>query len=298
MPELPEVESVRLSLIPHLVGRRVATARLYRNDICTTHDGCKPTGSLLLEGAKIAELRRHGKQLAILADDGRAVCVHLGMSGRLFVQRGGERPLHGHAEWRLGDLTLVFEDPRRFGGLWTIPDEAALAARWAELGPDALTITGTALEAGLADSKRAIKAALLDQAVLAGVGNIYADESLFLAEVPPRARANGVRGERAERLAAAIRAVLAGAIRSGGSTLRDYRNGLGEPGLAQREHRVYGRGGEPCATCGETLRQGTIAQRTTVWCVRCQRSASPRRRARGNARSGKPTAGVPFCIER
>ncbi|MBL9032492.1 MAG: bifunctional DNA-formamidopyrimidine glycosylase/DNA-(apurinic or apyrimidinic site) lyase [Phycisphaerae bacterium] len=271
MPELPEVESVRRSLLPHLLGRRVASARLLRADICDTHDGTPPTHAHLLRDASIAELRRHGKQLAILAADGRALVVHLGMSGRLFVSRDSTLPTHAHALWTLdSDTRLVFEDPRRFGGIWTLPHPDALARRWADLGPDALDINGPALERALAGSRRPVKAALLDQRTLAGVGNIYADEALFAARIAPKARAGSIRGMRADDLALAIRRVLLDAIYAGGSTLRDYRDGTGQPGSAQNRHQVYARAGLPCLACGTPLRQASIAQRTTVWCPRCQ----------------------------
>jgi formamidopyrimidine-DNA glycosylase len=282
MPELPEVERVRLSLVPHLRGRRIVTARLFRADICESYGPSlkvvDTTPAALLEGDRVEALERRGKQLAIIGRSGRVLSVHLGMSGQLLWKRAGE-PLpgsHVHAAWEIGGRgdagTLVFRDPRRFGGLWTFESVEDLhAARWNALGPDALTITSEQLAEGLRGSRRAIKAALLDQSVAAGVGNIYADEALFLAGLRPTRQAGRLTGEQVEKLASAVREVLRRSIESGGTTLRDYVDANGERGRAQDGHLVYGRGGEPCRGCGAKLRQGLVAQRTTVWCHRCQR---------------------------
>ena len=284
MPELPEVERVRMSLRPHLMGRRVARAVLHRADICESFAQrraglvrVEASPAALLQGDEVAAMERHGKQLAIIGASGRVLSVHLGMSGQLLWLRVGQ-PLpatHVHAEWAIRDGkgagTLVFRDPRRFGGLWTFDSvEAFRAARWAVLGPDALSVTAEQLGEGLAKSRRAIKAALLDQGVIAGVGNIYADEALFLAGLKPTRRAGSLKAPEVGRHAAAVREVLQRSIETGGSTLRDYVDADGAKGSAQEGHAVYGRGGEPCRACGGTLRQGVVAQRTTVWCPRCQ----------------------------
>lgn len=273
MPELPEVESVRVSLRP-LVGRRIVAASLHRADVCITPTGGRARQVDLLVGLSIVELRRRGKQLAIVAEDGRTLVVHLGMSGQLRLLRRGEDPTqrdHVHAAWSIDDGSqLTFRDPRRFGGLWLLPSRAALDARWAGLGPDALDITTEELADAARGSRRAIKALLLDQGALAGVGNIYADESLFAARIRPTRFAHRIRPEECRCLATAIRETLRGAIRAGGSTLRDYVNAAGRSGEAQHRHAVYGRAGEPCMACGKTLRCTTIAQRTTVFCTGCQ----------------------------
>jgi formamidopyrimidine-DNA glycosylase len=245
-----------------------------RRDVVT---GPRGRDALLL-GAHSVRALRYGKQLALVAADGRAVCAHLGMSGQLLwrphaaalAQRD-----HVHVQWRLeggeGPGRLVFRDPRRFGGLWAFPSlESLQAARWERLGPDALTIESGALQAGLEGSKRAIKAALLDQAVLAGVGNIYADEALFRAGVHPMRAAASLRTEEVEAIARAVRTTLAEAIEAGGSSLRDYRDAMGVAGSYQGRHAVYGRGGLACAVCGRGLDRGIVAQRTTVWCASCQ----------------------------
>lgn len=275
MPELPEVESLRRSLEPGLLGRVVERVELRRRDIV---DG-PATPAALLQGERIDNLRRHGKQMAIVTSSGKHLVVQLGMTGQvLLVHDEGELPPdHVHAVWRLRKDgshpgLLAFRDPRRFGGLTTLESREALQRRWSSLGPDALGITGGELLAGLRASKRAIKAALLDQAVLAGVGNIYADESLFLAQIAPRKLASRLNPKQVDRLAEAIRGVLEQAVRKGGSTLRDYVDASGRAGSFALEHQVYGRAGRPCVRCQTPLRSATLAQRTTVWCPLCQGS--------------------------
>lgn len=274
MPELPEVETVRRTLEPHLIARAVRRAELYRIDICQTHDGPSPSPAVLLEGQRITLLQRHGKQLAIVGE-GSLLLVHLGMSGQLFhlaPGRGPPQPSHIHARWTLDDGSrLIFRDPRRFGGLWTFPSLDTLrASRWSDLGPDGLVIQGDELAAAISGSTRAIKSALLDQFVVAGVGNIYADEALFLSGIRPTRRCRTLSSIEIQTLAGHIRAVLARAIEGRGSTLRDWISGDGEPGSYQGSHLVYGRAGEPCVRCGTILKGIRLAQRATVYCPACQ----------------------------
>jgi formamidopyrimidine-DNA glycosylase len=190
---------------------------------------------------------------------------------------------HVHVTWKLADQAgspagrLVFRDPRRFGGVWAFqgPDEG-FEQRWASLGPDALAVSAAELSARLRTRRasgqtvRNVKSALLDQATIAGVGNIYADESLFRAGILPTRRVDCLSERDISALAEAIRQVMAEAIASGGSSLRDYVDGEGASGSFQVRHRVYGRSGLMCITCGTTLESGTVAQRTTVWCPACQ----------------------------
>jgi formamidopyrimidine-DNA glycosylase len=301
VPELPEVETLRRSLRPHLLGARILSASLRRRDVLTTPGD--PRGGFtrsrsaprprprpvlpahLLQGATISALERRGKQLAILADDGRALVVRLGMSGQVLLAEDPRRATRGldhvHAVWRLAprpdhgrppatDRCLLFRDPRRFGGLAFLPSREALDDHWSALGPDALTITADLLGRRLAGRDTPIKAALLNQAILAGVGNIYADESLFEAGLHPLRRAADLDQAEVNRLAAAIRSVLRAALAAGGSTLRDYRDADGLAGTAQHAHRVYGRTGRPCPRCGLPLASRVIAQRTTTFCTTCQ----------------------------
>lgn len=232
----------------------------------------------LLIDATIAELRRHGKQLAIVGVDQSArlsaLVVQLGMTGNLLAGSSSSvvRPAHTHARWVLErDAALDFTDPRRFGGLRVFRSLNELEEHWSQLGPDALQISGEHLASVLCTSARCVKAALLDQTVLAGVGNIYADESLFLAGIRPQTRCRRITSEQWATLAQNIRSVLSEAVNAGGSTLRDYADANGTSGRYQGQHRVYGRQGESCVRCGSGLRSRVLAQRMTVWCPVCQR---------------------------
>jgi formamidopyrimidine-DNA glycosylase len=290
MPELPEVETLRRSLEPALVGRSIAGVNVTRRDmLCAPGDppggfsrsrSTRPPVRLrpdwLLRGATIARLTRRGKQLGIETPDARAIVVHLGMTGGLRVLDAGERrPAHTHAAWRLDDgRALVFSDARRFGLVRLLP--GGTAGHWAVLGPDALTITASALATRLAGTRRGVKAALLDQAVLAGVGNIYADEALFASRIHPEARADRLDRDAVRALAGAIRSILRRAIDRGGSTIRDYRDASGRAGGYQDAHAVYGRGGQPCVRCGGELALSRVAQRATVHCPACQAPDEPR----------------------
>lgn len=283
MPELPEVERVRRSLSTHILNARVLHCELLRPDVCTPFDGAGGTSATeLLEGGVIRELRRHGKQIAIIAGDGRTLVVHLGMSGQVLAGTAARaRPhdpgfaRHIHARWILvrdeERLEMVFRDPRRFGGLWTFPSfQQAHAALWSQLGPDAMLVDAGVLAPALRSTARSVKSVLLDQSVIAGVGNIYADESLFRAGVRPTRRGRTITRTEVERLATAIKYVLDVAVDAGGSTLRSYADADGVAGSAQLTHAAYGRGGKPCIRCGATLRRKSVGQRTTVWCPTCQ----------------------------
>lgn len=299
MPELPEVEHLRRSLEPGVVGQRIVSVSLRRRDVvCTkgdppggfsrTRGAHRAAGSLrvapvprrsLLVDARVTELQRLGKRLGIVTEGGRgpAIDLHLGMSGQVLLVPRGRRlsnASHVHVSWRLQNGSrLVFRDPRRFGGIWTCDDAADLQERrWALLGPDALEIDEAILEARGGSSARVIKSVLLDQRIVAGIGNIYADESLFRARIAPQTPACRLGTVHWSTLASKIRATLREAIEAGGSTIRDYVDGLGKSGSQQVQHLVYGRGGSRCSECGAPLCSGVLAQRTTTWCTNCQRS--------------------------
>ncbi|CAG1006418.1 Formamidopyrimidine-DNA glycosylase [Phycisphaerales bacterium] len=280
MPELPEVETVRRTLAPHVIGATVARTRLVRRDVCESWT-CSPKGLRrsgatavgFLEGAHIAAIHRHGKHLAIIAEDGRALGVHLGMTGSLGWASSLPAVLkHVHAWWELGDAGFMyFEDARRFGGLQSYPSFADLKQhRWRELGTDAMSVNAGELFEGLQATRRSIKAALLDQGVLAGLGNIYVDESLFAAGIHPLRAACEVPCDRVVRLTKVILEVLNSALAKGGSTLRDYRDADGKRGTFQSLHAVYGRAGQACIRCGSPLQSQRISQRMSVWCPTCQ----------------------------
>ena len=295
MPELPEVECVRLSLERRLLGRRVVSVRVNRSDI--VRGDASPNA--LLRGDTVARVLRHGKQLAVVGDSGGCLCVHLGMSGQLcFVhpadatgtrlqamkrtdtRRGStdpHLPPHTHLVWRLDDGTgMRFTDPRRFGGVWVFEDLAALqASRWSALGQDALHATPVKLHHALAATKRGLKAALLDQSLIAGLGNIYVDELLFAAQLHPLQPAPTLTRRRVEGLTRRMRTLLAGAVERGGSSLRDYVDADNQQGSQQARHRVYGRAGQRCKRrgCRARIASAQVAGRTTAWCPGCQQIA-------------------------
>jgi formamidopyrimidine-DNA glycosylase len=286
MPELPEVERTRLSLLP-LIGRAITRATLVRTDMCDSFNlAGKPhrtAASDLLASATISSLSRRGKQLAIHARDGRTLCIQLGMSGRMLVlpsdirHHSSDIPTHTHAHWLFNDNSrLLFIDPRRFGCLSTYPSEHALHEhRWSAIGPDALVITARNLARACETSNRPIKSLLLDQSALAGVGNIYADESLFRARIHPTTHASTLTKSQVTNLASAIRFILARAIKAGGSTLRDYSDSQGTKGSAQTLHAVYARANKPCFNCKRPLKSIRVAQRATVFCSNCQPAEFP-----------------------
>lgn len=278
MPELPEVETVRRTLGVRVVGRRVTDVDVQRPDVVRGERS-------LLRGQSIRGVIRHGKQLAIVGEDQTCICIHLGMSGQLLcLARDAQRPPssgtgprkqvsdHVHVVWQLDDgSTLAFRDPRRFGGVWSFTSRRDLhETRWAKLGPDGLLITPGQLHAGLSRTQRALKAALLDQHLVAGLGNIYVDELLFAVGLHPRKLASEITKGESGRLVRALRRLLGRAIEAGGSTLRDYVDAEGQAGGYQTRHRVYGRGGQPCRRCRTLLETMALAGRTTVACRQCQ----------------------------
>lgn len=282
MPELPEVETIRAELASTIVGLRVLNVDVRRAGVIRG----RRDSAALFEGLTLATPRRHGKQLALLGEgaagsEPRAMVVHLGMSGQLLRLGPEEAPVrsdHIHVRWELVDArgrgagSVIFRDPRRFGGIWTYDSfEQLYEARWSGLGPDAAgeDLTPRLLE--YRRSVRSVKATMLDQQVMAGVGNIYADEALFEAGIRPQRSMRRLKPTEMGRLAASIRAVLERAITARGSTLRDYRTSGGESGGFQMQHQVYGRGGLACRRCGKALRSGVVGQRSTVWCPLCQR---------------------------
>ena len=283
MPELPEVEHLRRHLHSGIQGATVTRVQLNRSDVVNPRGpGVKLRQSLehqLLLGATITSLERHGKQLAIQAADGRVLCIHLGMSGRIRLVEPGDdhEPIepHTHCTWSLGEsrgaVEMRFVDPRRFGGLWPLDSrERLLATRWSKLGPDALTLEVANLAEQLAGRSRGLKAALLDQGIISGLGNIYVDEALFRAKLHPKQPAGTVKALEIQRLRDAVVGILGRAIEMGGSTVRTWVDSLGQEGSFTRTHQVYGRGGCVCMECGQLLLAEIIAQRQTVWCSQCQ----------------------------
>jgi formamidopyrimidine-DNA glycosylase len=277
MPELPEVETVVRGLERALLGKRLMRLDLARPDLRRAIPGDL---ARRIEGHRVEGFSRRAKYILMHFAGAGVVIVHLGMSGRLVIAAPGEAPpraKHDHAIFLFDDGTeLRFNDARRFG-LLDFAETDALAAheRFSGLGPEPLgnNFDGPMLAQLLRGKKTSIKAALLDQRVVAGLGNIYACEALYGAGLSPRRLAGTVRGERAERLAAAIRDVLRRAIAAGGSSLRDYVQASGELGYFQHHWAVYGKEGERCPGCDCRAGIKRIVQggRSTFYCANRQR---------------------------
>ena len=272
MPELPEVQTVVTTLAPRVVGRRIDRVVHVRQDMVTP-DGLDLAKNLT--GRRIVDLSRRGKRIVFAMDDGNAFFIHLGMTGRLLVERADTLlAIHTHLILDLGaQQQLRFRDPRRFGEIrWLGCDGCEQG-----MGPEPLTMRAAQLAAKLRDTTRAIKNALMDQRVVAGLGNIYVDESLFDARIHPLARADRLSPEQVSALVKSIKKVLNRAIRHRGSTLRDYVDADGNAGGFQRLHRVYDRESKPCPRCRTPIERIVIGGRSTHFCPDCQR---PRRRRR------------------
>ena len=274
MPELPEVETTLRGIRPHLEGRRIERLVVREPRLRLP---IPPETPDLVAGQSIGALARRSKYLLIGLERG-ALIVHLGMSGSLRVVASGSPPKrHDHVDLTLDDgKCLRFHDPRRFGlFLWT-PESPEIAQiqhpLLCDLGPEPLgdAFDGNYLYALSRTRRVAIKSFIMDAAVVVGVGNIYANESLFMAGIHPARHCHRVGLERYRRLAATIRAVLRASIEQGGTTLRDFVNEDGQPGYFAQSLRVYGRAGEPCGICGEPLRLTRIGQRSSFFCPRCQ----------------------------
>lgn len=279
MPELPEVETVRRGLIPRMVGHRIVKLHQRRHDLRVP---LPRQFAKRVEGRRIAAIDRRAKYLLIRLEGGETLVVHLGMSGRMTLHdaaSAAEHPFerHDHVVFELDDGWQVrFNDARRFGLMLLIADDKVAEHKaFKGLGPEPLddTFDGAILAARLKGRKTPIKAALLDQKTLVGVGNIYACEALYLAKISPRRSAHTVQGDRAERLVAAIRQVLRRSIDDGGSTLRDHVQPGGELGYFQTRFKVYDRAGAVCPTpgCGHPVKRLAQAGRSTFYCAHCQR---------------------------
>ena len=263
MPELPEVETVTRSIAP-LVGRRIVTAEFRTTRVL--RGGDPDHMARQLQGQRIRAVKRYGKFIVASLDRGAYLLIHLGMTGRLLL--GGEPGKHTHAILTFDRGVLLYDDSRQFG---CIELHDSFPARVARLGPEPLEVPFEEFAAGLKRRKTRIKALLLNQAFLRGVGNIYADESLFRAGIHPMALAYRLRADRPRRLFDAIREVLAEAIDAGGSSISDYVDAEGRKGFFQFSHRVYQRTGESCLQCGTPIRRVLVAQRSSHFCPKCQK---------------------------
>ncbi len=281
MPELPEVETVRRGLLPAMEGARIVQAVLNRPDLRWP---LPERMAERLEGATVERLRRRSKYILADLDTGESLLIHLGMSGRMLVSGvmlGGfhlDHPApqkHDHVVLHMsGGGRATFNDARRFGAMDLVRTDRE-AAHWllAGLGPEPL---GNMFdESYLIDKLRGratpIKAALLDQRIIAGLGNIYVSEVLFRAGIDPRRQAGRISAKRVAALVPVIRAVLLEAIEAGGSSLRDHRQADGELGYFQHAFRVYDREDEPCVTCGTPIRRIVQSGRSSFFCPSCQK---------------------------
>jgi formamidopyrimidine-DNA glycosylase len=270
VPELPEVETTRRGIEPHLLGRRIVSWDV-RNPALRWPVDLPPE----LADGTVRRVARRAKYLLLELDRGTLI-LHLGMSGSLRVLPAGTAPLkHDHVDLRLDSgKVLRLNDPRRFGSLHWQPAGAGPHWLLARLGVEPLSeaFTGAYLKQAARGRRVAVKHLLMDGRIVVGVGNIYANEALFLARVRPTLRASRVTLASYQRLAEAVKAVLGGAIDMGGTTLRDFVNQDGQPGYFRQSLYVYGREGEPCKVCGATLEGLRLGQRATVFCPKCQRA--------------------------
>ena len=266
MPELPEVETTRRGLAPHVEGRRITRVVLRRPDLRWP---IPPEVPARLPGQRVTAVRRRAKYLLLDTAPGSAL-LHLGMSGMLRVLPATTPVgIHDHVDLALDSgRVLRFTDPRRFGCLLWQP-AGTTHALLQGLGPEPLSadFDGVYLFA----RSRGRKAPVMDQRIVVGVGNIYVAEALFRAGIAPGRAAGSISRERYARLATAVKDILAYAITRGGTTLRDFLAPDGAPGYFEQELAVYGREGEPCRTCGRPLRDDPMGGRATAWCSRCQR---------------------------
>ena len=281
MPELPEVETVRRGLAPVMQGQKIVRLTVNRPNLRFPF----PAGFRdRLEGARIVQIGRRAKFLVLDLDTEEALIMHLGMSGRFtvnsdptarFVHDPGTNPAHDHVLFELQNgAVITYNDPRRFGfmELWPLA-EMADYPRLKTLGPEPLSnhFSAAYLDTAFAEKNVPAKSALLDQAMIAGLGNIYVCEALFRAGISPRRKAKSLVGARNARLAPAINAVIAEAIEAGGSSISDFTNARGELGYFQKTFSVYGREAAPCDTCSRPVKRIVQSGRSTFFCSHCQR---------------------------
>lgn len=262
MPELPEVETIVRELRPRLVGRRIRDAQFFSKQVLRH---CLDPSPEFLRGRRIQAIERRGKFIVLSLDRGWLV-VHLGMTGQLLFD--AEPNAHTRAIVELDGATLMYEDPRMFG---TIEWGELLTPRVGRLGPEPFDISPADFYRAIHERRAPIKAVLLDQTVVRGMGNIYTDEALFRARIHPRTRASRIRPDRSGRLHEEMLHVLTEGIEHRGSSVQDYRDTRGRAGEFQKFHRVYDREGEPCVVCGASIRRIVVGGRGTHYCPRCQR---------------------------
>lgn len=271
MPELPEVETTRAGLEPHIKNRVIVKMTLNRRDLRWPVSAELPDA---VAGQPLEELERRGKYLIFRFPEG-VLLAHLGMSGSIRVADPKE-PQKKHDHWLLdvaGGKQLRFNDPRRFGALFWVSKAWQEHPLIASLGPEPLSDEFDAdyLYHSSRTRKQAVKPFIMDSKVVVGVGNIYASEALFHAGIHPKLAAGKLTRPKCMKLVEQIKRVLDAAIKQGGTTLRDYVNGSGQPGYFQQELWVYGRRGQPCKVCGTEIKELRLGQRSTCFCPACQK---------------------------
>jgi formamidopyrimidine-DNA glycosylase len=281
MPELPEVETVVRDLRPLLVGKAIRGVAVGARKL---RQAWLPAWDAKVQNQKVTAIRRRGKWILIDLKSGATLLVHLGMTGQLRVHPMKEEVEdHTHVRFPLGDgkQELRFRDIRRFGSVALFESQPELDAFLdARLGPEPFGLDPALFRELITATTRTLKAVLLDQTVIAGVGNIYADEACFLTGVHPGRRANTLTAEQVEKLRVAVERVLTSAIAGRGSTIRNYVGGSGLKGTYQARFNVYGRTGEPCPTCAAAVRVVTIAGRSSHFCAACQPEAKKKSKPR------------------
>lgn len=287
MPELPEVETVRRGLEPVMTGHRIVRADIRRPDLRWPFP---PNMAARLTGQTVLRLRRRSKYILCDLSSGETLIIHLGMSGRLLIHRGQDRQMpgdfhhdlptpekHDHVVLDMDNgARITFNDARRFGAMdLCATDKVEAHKMLADLGPEPLgnAFDGAYLTASLKTRNTPIKSALLDQKLVAGLGNIYVCEALWRAHIAPTKKARDISAKKAAELVPVIRDVLTQAIEAGGSSLKDYRQTDGELGYFQHSFAAYGREGQPCKTadCTGTIQRITQSGRSTFYCPKCQR---------------------------
>ncbi len=269
MPELPEVETIKRSLAVN-EGARISKIEILRPDIIRIKD----FGVEAVQGLTINSIRRRGKYLIItMAGSEYHLLIHLGMSGRFYMLEGMPEADEKHVHLIVhldNDKKMIFQDPRRFGGIWLVRDLDAVIGK---LGKEPLNrdFSAAYLKSIIKNRRIAIKTLILNQALISGIGNIYADEALFLARIRPDRAAGSLSDEEAVRLSRAIKKVLRQGIEQRGTTFRDYRDGNNDPGGFQDHLQVYGRQGEQCLGCGSIIVRERIGGRSSHYCQSCQK---------------------------
>ncbi len=272
MPELPEVQTVVNSLLPHVVGARFIRVTTLRPDFIVPPGTDLPA---LLTGRTVTSIHRRAKRIIFTLDTHQRFLIHLGMTGRVTLHPVGSPPVrHTHVVLAVASpvrksIEIHLCDPRRFGELRWLGDDTGEDG----LGYEPLALRPRALAALLATSRRPVKSFLLDQAAVAGLGNIYADESLFAAGLHPLTPCNRITRDQAARLCRCIKAVIRKALYHRGSSLRDYVDAEGGKGAFQKLHQVYGRAGKPCRRCRTPIERIVLSGRSTCFCPECQSAA-------------------------